>query len=426
MLAALRVLHVASVPPVGFRAVIDETIGGSHRAAPVLVVGRGLAATDSWVTEQNELLGLSDNAEEAPVFTERTSVGLDVHARSVAAAAIDGVTGELVQARLSPAHDHIRSWIQELPGPVAVTYEAGPTGFGLHRALTAVGVRCEVAAPSRLQRPSGDRVKTDAKDAVHLARLLRLDEITPVRVPTVAQETARDLVRAREDARTDLMRARHRLSKLLLRQGIVYSGGKAWTGRHHVWLRSQHLDTALTQFTFDSDYDTVLSVTARRDRLDAQITAIAGESEFTPIVRRLGCLRGISTLTAFALAVEIGDWTRFSGTSIGSFVGLVPSEHSSGESRALGSITKAGNTHARRLLVEAAWHHQARYLPGQTMHQRWDLASPAARARGDAGNRRLHARWARFIERKKKPVIANVAIARELAGWCWSLAILQE
>ena len=151
------------------------------------------------------------------MFTERTSVGLDVHARSVAAAAIDGVTGELFQAKLTPSYDHLRSWLADLPGPVAVTYEAGPTGFGLYRSLTAAGIRCQVAAPSKLQRPSGDRVKTDAKDAIHLARLLRLDEITPVTVPTVEQEAARDLVRAREDARGDLMRVRHRLSKLLLR-----------------------------------------------------------------------------------------------------------------------------------------------------------------------------------------------------------------
>jgi transposase len=309
---------------------------------------------------------------------------------------------------------------------VAVTYEAGPTGFGLYRALTAAGIRCEVAAPSKLQRPAGDRVKTDPKDALHLARLLRLDEITAVAVPTVAQETARDLARAREDARGDLMRARHRLSKLLLRQGIVYSGGRSWTGKHDAWLRAQRFAVPLTQYTFDSDYDTVLATTARRDRLDAHIAAIAADSEFTAIVRRLGCLRGISTLTGFALAVEIGDWTRFTGESIGSFVGLVPSEHSSGQSRSQGPITKAGNTHARRLLVEAAWHHQSRYRPGNTMQQRWDLATPAARARGDAGNRRLHARWTRFLDRKKKPVIANTAIARELAGWCWSLAVLEE
>ncbi len=360
------------------------------------------------------------------MFTERTSVGLDVHARSVAAAAIDGVTGELFQTTLTPAHDHIRSWVSQLPGPVAVTYEAGPTGFGLHRALTAAGIRCQVAAPSKLQKPAGDRVKTDAKDAVHLARLLRMDEITSVAVPTVEQETARDLVRAREDARGDLMRARHRLSKLLLRHGIVYYDGTAWTGRHDAWLRRQRFDNAATRLTFESDYETVLSVTARRDRLDAAIATLAEDSELTPIVHRLGCLRGISTLTAFGLAVEIGDWDRFTGNTIGSFVGLVPSEHSSGTSRSQGPITKAGNSHARRLLVEAAWHHRSLYRASKTLRDRWELAPPAARARGDAGNRRLHARWVRFIERKKKSTVANTAIARELAGWCWSLATMPE
>jgi transposase len=364
---------------------------------------------------------------EAPVFTERTSVGLDVHARSVAAAAIDGVTGELVQAKLTPSHDHVRSWIMALPGPVAVAYEAGPTGFGLYRSLSAAGIRCEVAAPSRLHKPSGDRVKTDARDAVHLARLLRLDEVTSVSIPTVEQEAARDLVRAREDCRGDLMRARHRLSKLLLRHGIVYSGGDAWTGKHDQWLRHEalpQLTSRATRMTFDSDYDAVLATKARRDRLDAEIEEMAVDSEFTALVRRLGCLRGVSTLTGFALAVEIGDWHRFTGNSIGSFVGLVPSEYSSGASRSQGPITKTGNTHVRRLLVEAAWHHQPRYRIGKTMRERWDLAPAAARVRGDQGNRRLHQRWVTFIERRKRHTIANIAIARELSGWCWSLAVM--
>ncbi len=360
------------------------------------------------------------------MFTERTSVGLDVHAISVAAAAIDGVTGELFQQRLTPSYDHITSWLRDLPGPVAVAYEAGPTGFGLYRDLSGVGIRCEVAAPSKLQRPAGDRVKTDVKDAIHLARLLRLDEITSVVVPTVGQESARDLVRAREDCRGDLMRARHRLSKLLLRHGIVYYEGDAWTGKHDMWLRQQHFANSLTQATFDGYYDTVLATTARRDRLDQLITTTAADSEFTAVVRRLGCLRGIATLTGFALAVEIGDWHRFTGNSIGSFVGLVPSEHSSGSSRTQGPITKTGNGHVRRLLVEAAWHHKSRYRPGKTMRDRWDLATPAARARGEEGNTRLHARWVKFMDHKKKNTVANTAIARELAGWCWSLAVLEE
>lgn len=363
------------------------------------------------------------------MFTERTSVGLDVHARSVAAAAIDGVTGEVFQSRLTPSFERIRSWLITLPGPVAVAYEAGPTGFGLYRDLIAAGIRCEVAAPSKLHRPAGERVKTDARDAVHLARLLRLDEFTPVAVPSVEQEAARDLVRAREDCRADLMRARHRLSKLLLRHGIVYSGGTAWTGKHDTWLRREALaglTQRATRLAFDADYEAVLAVQARRDRLDAAIEQMAGASPFTPIVRRLGCLRGVSTLTGFALAVEIGDWHRFTGNSIGAFVGLTPAEYSSGSSRTLGPITKTGNGHVRRLLIEAAWHHRGRYRVGKTIQDRWDLAPAAARIRGDEGNRRLHQRWVRFIDRRKRHTVANVAIARELSGWCWSLAVMEQ
>jgi transposase len=168
---------------------------------------------------------------------------------------------------------------------------------------------------------------------LHLARLLRLDEVTAVTVPSIDQEAARDLVRAREDCRGDLMRARHRLSKLLLRHGIVYCGGRALTGAHEGWLRRQHLESAASRLAFESDFEAVLSVKARRDRLDAAIAAMAADSEFTSVVHRLGCLRGVSTLTGFALAVEIGDWHRFTGNTIGSFVGLVPSEYSSGASR---------------------------------------------------------------------------------------------
>jgi transposase len=289
-------------------------------------------------------------------------------------------------------------------------------------------MRCEVVAPSKLHKPAGDRVKTDAKDAIHLARLLRLDEVTSVAIPTVEQEAARDLVRAREDCRADLMRARHRLSKLLLRYGIVYYGGNAWTGKHDVWLRREalpQLTTRATRLTFDADYEAVLTRKAQRDRLDAAIEELAAESEFTPVVRRLGCLRGIGTLTGLALAVEVGDWHRLTGRTIGSFVGLVPTEHSSGDSRSQGPITKTGNRHLRRLLVEAAWHHRPAYRVGKTMRDRWDQAPAAARVRGDEGNRRLHARWVTFIDHKKKPTVADVAIARELAGWCWSLAVLE-
>lgn len=357
---------------------------------------------------------------------QRTSVGLDVHARSVLGCGLDGDTGEVFQRRLTPDHGEITAWLGDLPGPVAVTYEAGPTGFGLARALTAAGINCQVAAPSKLIRPAGDRVKTDARDAAHLARLLHLGQITSVNVPTASQEAARDLVRAREDCRGDLMSARHRVSKLLLRQGIVYCGGKAWTRNHERWLRAQRFDNPALQLSYEAAFDAMLACQDRRDRLDHAITELAANSEFTPVVHRLGCIRGVATLTAFGLAVEIGDWHRLSGRSIGAYVGLVPSESSSGESRSQGGVTKTGNGHVRRLLVEAAWHHRTQYRPGVELRRRWDLASPPARARGQAANRRLHTRWTAFDARKKRPVIANVAIARELAGWCWSLAVMPD
>lgn len=357
---------------------------------------------------------------------ERTSVGLDVHARSIVATGIDGVTGEMFKTTLVPSDEVVIDWLRSLPGPVATTYEAGPTGFGLYRALTAAGISCVVAAPSKLNRPPGERIKTDARDALLLAQLLRVGQITAVTVPSVAREAARDLVRAREDVRGDLMRARHRTSKLLLRHGHLYSGGKAWTAKHHAWLHQIRFDQPGTRAAYEADLEAVDFAIARRDRLDAAIAAMAADSEFTPTVRKLCCLRGISTLTGFALAVEIGDWNRFTGSSIGAYLGLVPSEHSSGQSRRQGGITKAGNTHVRRLLIESAWHHQPRYVAGRVLQARWDQAPQAARVRGHAGNQRLHHRWVALNARKKPYTVATTAIARELAGWCWSLATLPD
>jgi transposase len=362
------------------------------------------------------------------VLANRTSVGLDVHARSVVACGVDGRTGELFERRLCPDHGDVLAWLRGLPGPVAVTYEAGPTGFGLARFLTGQNIDCVVAAPSKLQRPPGDRVKTDMRDARHLARLLHLGEIVAVTVPSVEQEAARDLVRAREDVRGDLTAARHRLSKLLLRQGIVYYGGAAWTSAHDQWLRAQRraplFTTAGLGTAFDIAYDTVLAVTDRRDRLDAEIARMAAASTYTPVVTRLGCLRGIATLTGFALAVEIGDWHRLTGRSIGAYLGLVPSESSSGATRSQGPITKTGNAHVRRLLIEAAWHHRPPLRTGSELRRRQNVADPAARHRGQQANHRLHRRWVHFNRRRKRAVVANTAIARELAGWCWSLAVL--
>ena len=358
---------------------------------------------------------------------ERTYVGLDVHARAVVGAALDAETGELVRRRLGSSSAEVLAWLLSLPGPVAAAYEAGPTGFTLARALRAGGVRCEVLAPSKLQRPVGERVKTDARDALHIAKLLRLGEFVAVVIPSESQEAARDLVRAREDARRDLMSARHRLGKLLLRRGTSYPGKASWSRAHHDWLRQQRFELPGLQAAFDGAHEAVVAVEDRRDRLDEAIGALAAQSEFTSVVQRLSCLRGISTLTAFGLAVEIGNWSRLDGRRIGSYLGLVPTENSSGQSRSQGGLTRTGNAHARRLLVEAAWHHRPSYKStSPTLRARWALASPAARERGHQGNVRLHRRWQSFDARGKRKVVANAAVARELAGWCWSLAVMES
>ena len=368
------------------------------------------------------------------MFNQRTAIGLDVHARSIRAAAIDTQTGEILEARFPGGNTPVTDWITSVQaehGPVALAYEAGPTGFSLARTIEVMGVPVTVAAPSKLIRPAGDKVKTDARDALLLARLLKLDELVAVRVATITEESARDLVCARDDARVELMMVRHRLSKLLLRHNLVYDGSVTWGSTHDAWLRrvrKNELATAGsgTLAAFDAAFDAVTLGLARRDRLDQQIGEMAADSEFTDVTNRLCCLRGINTLTGFALAVEIGDWNRFNGRTIAAYLGLVPSEYSSGTSRSQGGITKTGNTHARRLLVEAAWHHKPRYSPGKTMTDRWAKASSQAAARGDAGNRRLNRRWSVLAAHKKKHTVACTAIARELAGWCWSLAVMDE
>jgi transposase len=370
-------------------------------------------------------VAVEPHLREAPVLLERTCVGLDVHARSVVVCAIDGEAGEVRTLGVSPKTEAVVAWVASLPGPVAVAYEAGPTGFGLARALERVGVRCVVVAPSKLERPPGDRVKTDRRDAERLARLLRIGELPGVRVPSEAEEAARDLVRAREDVRGDLMRARHRLSELLLRQGMLYDG-TAWTRAHEAWLRLLSFERLGVRLAFDEAFDTVLAARARRDRLDTAITELAATEPFAPAVARLGCLRGVGTLTAFGLSTEVADWHRFTGSSIGAYLGLVPAEYSSGARRVQGSITKTGNSHARRLLVEAAWHHRKPYRPSRELIRRQDGQPPAVRARAEAGNRRLHRRWSRLDARGKRPTISAVAVARELAGWCWSLAVMQD
>jgi len=357
-----------------------------------------------------------------------TWVGLDVHARSVVAGLIDEETGEC--RVVGAPHDtrELTAWVQQLPGPVRVAYEAGPTGFGLARALEQAGVGCLVAAPSLIRRaPAARTRKRDATDAELLARTLRAGELVAVRVPEPDTEAARDLVRAREDVRADLMRARHRLSKLLLRHGLVYDGGRAWTGAHHTWLGHIRLGEPAARAAFEDYLGAVLAAGLRRDRLDAQITQMAVSPPYARLVGRLECLRGVGTLTAFALCVEIGDWHRLSGGTIGAYLGLVPSESQSGVRHSRGPITKAGNRHARRLLVEAAWHHRRPLRTSLPLERRRAGQRPEVRARAELASRRLHARWD-HLERRRglRSTLVATAVARELAGWCWSLAVMDD
>jgi transposase len=352
---------------------------------------------------------------------EGSWVGLDVHARSVVAGVIDQGTGEVRSLRLPPAGETV-GWLRTLPAPVRVVYEAGPTGYRLARACAEAGIDCVVAAPSRV-RAAADRVKTDRRDAERLARLLRLGEITPVRIPTLEEEAARDLVRAREDTRSDLMRARHRLSKLLLRHGLVYDG-TAWTRTHDVWLRRQRFDEGPLAIVFDECYGRMLDAKSRRDALDQAIAELAARPPYADVVERLVCLRGVSTLTAFALTVELGDWHRFRPQSLGPFLGLTPSEYSSGERRRQGAITKAGNSHVRRLLIEAAWHQRPPTRRSITLERRRTGKPLAVQAQAERSGRRLHGRWHALEARGKPRSIVVVAVARELAGHCWALATM--
>jgi transposase len=348
---------------------------------------------------------------------------LDVHARKTVAGVLDAATGELRSLSAPMLPRETVEWLREFAAPVRVAYEAGPTGYGLARACAAAGIACTVAAPSKIQRAPADRVKTDRRDAERLARLLRLGELVAVRVPEPHEEAARDLVRARDDVRGELMRARHRLSKLLLRHGLVYDA-RAWTLAHEAWLRRQRFAERPLALAFDEAYAAVLQAKTRRDTLDQAIAELASEPPLAETVGRLCCLRGVSTLTALALTVELGDWQRFRPQSLGPFLGLTPSEDSSGERRRLGSITKTANTHARRLLVEAAWHQRRPLRESVVLTRRRQGQSAALRSRADRSARRLHARWHALERRGKRRTAVAVAVARELAGHCWALATM--
>jgi transposase len=355
----------------------------------------------------------------------RTLVGLDVHTSKVVAATLDAETGELRFSRLAGGNDRTLELCGGLVPPVRVAYEAGPTGFGLARALTAAGIDCLVAAPGKIPRAPQDRVKTDRRDAEHLVRLLLAGRLEPVRVPSGAEEALRDLVRAREDVRGDLMRARHRVSKLLLRHDRRFTDGRrSWSQGHRDWLARVELDDPVAQLVLRDYLAAVEAIVIRRDELERRIAELVPGSPWSELVPRLRCLRGIDTLPAVGLCAEVGDFERFARAGeLMSYLGLVPSEHSTGERRRLGSITKSGSRHARRLLVEAAWHYRLGPRPSRELAKRQAGQPEHVVAIAWKAQLILGRTWRRLAEeRGKRRTLVAVAVARKLAGFCWAVA----
>jgi transposase len=351
--------------------------------------------------------------------------GLDVHSRKTAAAAVRLGSGEVWKAQLPGSSMAAIEWLQSLPGEVRAVYEAGPTGFELARAARAAGVEVMVCAPGAIPRQPGDRIKTDMRDALKLARLHAAGQLRPVLVPAPELEALRDLVRAREDLRGDLMRARHRISKLLLRKGLLWSGpGETWADGHLRWLSKTRFEGPLLEVVFGEYLAHHEVLLARRDRLDVLIAKESVKGPWAPTVSRLRCLRGIDTLSAVGLVAEIGDITAFPHPKqLASYLGLVPSEHSSGDRRSQGSITKAGSSHARRLLVEAAWHYRRRPSLSLKLKRRQKGQPPAAIDAAWRAQLRLHRRWSHLDgERAKRRTTVAVAVARELACFAWEIA----
>jgi len=361
-----------------------------------------------------------------------TWVGLDAHKRAISVAVLSpgqaAVQEWTVENKLAAVRRLVKTLVRGADGgEVRCCYEAGPCGYALQRQMESEGpVICEVIAPALIPRKPGERIKTDRRDARKLAELLRAGLLTEVQAPTPEQEAVRDLCRAREDAKEDLLRCRHRLGKLLLRRALVY-GGKVWTQAHRQWLRTLTFEHASDQAVL-ADYRLAIEqLEERLKTLEQQLTTAAESEPFREPVGWLRCFRGIDTVTALTLVAELHGIERFqSPRELMAYVGLVPSEHSSAERTRRGGITKAGNCHARRVLIEASWHyrHPPRVAPAL---QRRRAGQPAAViAIADKAQQRLYRRQRHLAARGKIPTKVVVAGARELTGFLWAALLHQR
>jgi transposase len=351
-------------------------------------------------------------------------VGLDVAKDAIAVGVLDGSSQSAPRLE-KIAHDEVsvRRLVSRLGAParLRMCYEAGPTGYELHRLVTSMGVGCEVIAPSLVPVAGGDKVKTDRRDARRLVRLYRAGELVTVRVPTREEEGCRDLCRLRGAAMVDRRRARQRLGSFLLRRHLVYRDGTPWTLKHRRWLRSLAFDDTGAQATFAHLLASVEERELRVGAIDAELAGFFERGLFVDEVARLGAYRGIDQLSALGLACEVCDWRRFPAPAkFMGFVGLVPSEYSTGANTSRYGITKAGNAHVRNILVEAAWAYQYPARVSPELHRRHQGLPPDVVARAWAAQIRLCGRFRRLAARKDRRTVVATAVARELAGFVWA------
>lgn len=361
-----------------------------------------------------------------------TYVGMDVHKATVTVARLAPGAGvpEVWEVVHEPraVRRLARKLLREAPGAVSSCYEAGACGYALQRLLRREGVSCEVVAPSLVPRKPGERIKTDRRDAGKLAEHWRNGSLTVVEPPSPAQEAVRDLVRCREAIKQDQLRCRHRLVKMLLRRGLVYREGRAWTVRHRAWLSSLRWQEPSDEIAFTEYWMAVDLLTERLRVLDEKLVEVASSEPYRERVGRLRCFRGIDTISALAVISELHGIERFgSPRQLMAFLGLVPGERSSGETERRGRITKTGNSRARRVLVEAAWHYRHRPLVGTALRHRRKGQPAEVIALADRANRHLSARYQKLAVTRGKPSPKVVtAIARELAGFLWAALVLPE
>lgn len=350
-------------------------------------------------------------------------LAMDVHKNTISVAVLEPGSTSPVVDKISSDDEMVRRLVARFPDPrrVWACYEAGPTGYELSRVLRSAGMRCEVIAPSLIPSRPGDRVKTDTRDARNLALLFRAGQLSPVRVPTVAEEAVRDLCRARADMVEDQTRSRHRLGKFLLRHGRVWRDGDNWTLKHEAWIRSQRFEDPALRATFGHYQATLSAREAAVEAIDADLAQWFIRPPFADPVARLAAYRGITQLGALTLASEVCDWRRFPTASMFmGFSGLVPSEHSSGQRTSRGGITHAGNTHLRTQLVESAWAYKSRPAAGATLQKRQEGLDPEVVARAWGAQLRLCGKFRRLDERKGNRKVVVTAVARELAGFVWA------